>query len=82
MNTNRQETSHRMQAVAVTPSERKQLETKMRKVFEREMHELDQDLQSVLVDDIVTAFLNRMSVFHKIEAKTRRYTHTKHILNT
>jgi len=70
-----------MQAVAVTPAERKQLETKMRKVFEREMKKLSQDLQSVLADDIVTAFLNRISVFLKIEAKTRRYTRTKRILN-
>ncbi len=58
-----------MQSVAVTPSERKQLETKMRKVFENEIHWLSEDLQSVLVDDVVTAFLNRMSIFLKIEAK-------------
>jgi len=70
-----------MQAVSVTPAERKQLETKMRKVFQKEMKKLSQDLQSVLADDIVTAFLNRISVFLKIEAKTRRYTRTKRILN-
>jgi len=70
-----------MQAVAVTPTQRKQLETKMRKVFQNEMKKLSQDLQSVLADDIVTAFLNRISVFLKIEAKARRYTRTKRILN-
>jgi hypothetical protein len=58
-----------MQAITVTPSERKQLETKMRKVFENEIHSLSEDLQSVLVDDVVTAFLNRISIFLKIEAK-------------
>jgi len=70
-----------MQAISVTPAQRKQLQTKMRKVFQNEMKKLSQDLQTVLADDIVTAFLNRISVFVKIEAKTRRYTRTKRILN-
>ncbi len=70
-----------MQTLSVTPTERKQLETKMRKIFQKEMKKLSHDLQSVLADDIVTAFLNRISVFLKIEAKTRRYTRTKRILN-
>jgi len=70
-----------MQSISVTHAQRKQLETKMRKVFQNEMKKLSQDLQSVLADDIVTAFLNRISVFLKIEAKTRRYTRTKRILN-
>jgi len=70
-----------MQTVTVTPIQRKQLETKMRKLFQNEMKKLSQDLQTVLADDIVTAFLNRISVFLKIEAKTKRYTRTKRILN-
>jgi len=70
-----------MQAITITPTQRKQLENKMRKVFQKEMKKLSQDLQSALADDIVTAFLNRISVFLKIEAKSRRYTRTKHILN-
>lgn len=53
----------------------------MRKVFQNEMKKLSQDMQGVLADDIVTAFLNRMSVFLKIEAKAKRYTRTKGILN-
>jgi len=53
----------------------------MRKVFQEEMKSLSRDLQSVLADDIVTAFLNRIGLFLKIEAKTRRYTRTKRILN-
>jgi len=53
----------------------------MRKVFHEEMKSLSRDLQSVLADDIVTAFLNRISLFLKIEAKTGRYTRTKRILN-
>jgi len=53
----------------------------MRKVFGNEMKKLSNDLQTVLADDIVTAFLNRISLFVKIEAKTKRYTRTKRILN-
>ncbi|HKZ95287.1 MAG TPA: hypothetical protein VJ249_12030 [Candidatus Bathyarchaeia archaeon] len=70
-----------MQAMALTQTRRQQLQTKMRKVFKDEMKSLSQDMQSVLADDIVTAFLNRISLFIKIEAKTGRYTRTKRILN-
>ena len=70
-----------MQAVALTQTQREQLQAKMRKVFHEEMKSLSRDLQSVLADDIVTAFLNRISLFLKIEARTRRYTRTKRILN-
>jgi len=70
-----------MQAVTLSPTQRKQLQTKMRKVFQSEMKKLSNDMQSVLADDIVTAFLNRISLFLKLEAKTGRYTRTKRILN-
>jgi uncharacterized protein (UPF0218 family) len=70
-----------MQALALTQTKREQLQVRMRKVFQEEMKNLSQDMQSVLADDIVTAFLNRIGVFLKIEAKTRRYTRTKRILN-
>jgi hypothetical protein len=70
-----------MQALALTQAKREQLQVKMRKVFREEMKQLSQDMQSVLADDIVTAFLNRIGLFLKIEAKTRRYTRTKRILN-
>ena len=68
-----------------SPSEeqvqRAYLENKMREVFGDEMKRLSEDLQSVLADDIVTAFLNRIGLFIKIEAKKRRYTRTKRSLN-
>jgi hypothetical protein len=70
-----------MQALALTQTKREQLQVKIRKVFQEEMELLSQDMQSVLADDIVTAFLNRIGLFLKIEAKTRRYTRTKRILN-
>jgi len=61
--------------------QRVQLEHKMREVFGDEMKKLSEDLQSTLADDIVTAFLNRISLFVKIQAKKRRYTRTKRSLN-
>lgn len=70
-----------MQALNLTQTTRSKLQTKMRKVFKEEMKSLSQDMQTVLADDIVTAFLNRISLFVKIEAKTGRYTRTKRILN-
>jgi uncharacterized protein (UPF0218 family) len=70
-----------MQALALTQTKREQLQIKMRKVFQKEMKNLSQDMQSVLADDIVTAFLNRIGLFLKIEAKTGRYTRTKRISN-
>jgi hypothetical protein len=70
-----------MQALNLTQTTRDKLQTKMRKVFKEEMKSLSQDMQTVLADDIVTAFLNRISLFVKIEAKTGRYTRTKRILN-
>ena len=53
----------------------------MREVFEDEMKKLSEDMQTVLVDDLVTAFLNRISLFIEIEAKEERYTHTNRSLN-
>jgi hypothetical protein len=67
--------------LTLSTRQRRQLEVKMRKVFQNEMKKLSDDLQSVLADDVVTAFLNRISLFLKIEAKTRRYTRTKRISN-
>jgi len=61
--------------------EHERLESKMREVFEDEMKKLSEDLQNVLADDIVTVFLNRIGLFMKIEAKKKRYTRTKRILN-
>jgi hypothetical protein len=53
----------------------------MREVFEDEMKKLSEDMQNVLVDDLVTAFLNRIGLFIKIEAKKKRYTRTNRSLN-
>lgn len=49
---------------------RKQLEKKILQIFQEELRELCEDLQKVLADDMVTAFINRMAVFTEIESKT------------
>jgi len=53
--------------VGMRLAERKQLETKMRRVFHTELSQLSQDYQSMLVDDMVTTFLNRMALREKVE---------------
>ena len=67
-----------------SPSEdevqRAYFEHKMREVFGGEMKKLSEDLQSALADDIVTAFLNRISLFVKIDSEKKRYTRTKRSL--
>ncbi len=68
-------------ALSVPDLERVKLESKMREVFEEEMNKLSKDLQGVLAEDIVTAFLNRIGLFIEIEAEKRRYTRTKRSLN-
>ena len=67
-----------------SPSEaevqRAYFEHKMRTVFGDEMKKLSEDLQSALADDIVTAFINRISLFVKIDSEKKRYTRTKRSL--
>jgi len=53
--------------VGMRLAERKQLETKMRQVFQKELKQLSQDCQSMLADDVVTTFLNRMALLKKVE---------------
>ena len=67
-----------------SPSEaevqRAYFEHKMKEVFGSEMRRLSEDLQTALADDIVTAFINRISLFVQIDSKRRRYTRTKRSL--
>jgi hypothetical protein len=50
--------------------ERRELQIKMAKVFKRNIKALPAELQGILVDDLVTAFQNRMNVL--IRAQTKR----------
>ena len=46
----------------ISPKQRKVLETKMVKVFKPDIKMLSEEMQEILVDDLVTAFLNRLNV--------------------
>jgi hypothetical protein len=48
--------------VAVKVKNREALETKMADVFSEKMKTLSTDLQQILLDDMVTAFENRLNV--------------------
>jgi hypothetical protein len=48
---------------------RKKLQKMMLEAFTTEISTLSPDLQSILADDMVTAFQNRIVVFQRIQAK-------------
>jgi hypothetical protein len=49
--------------------DRKELEAKLATVFSGEMNHLSTELRQILLDDMVTAFENRLSVLKNIELK-------------
>ena len=53
----------------LTLKERKELQTKMNEVFKRNIKDLSAELQGILLDDLVTAFQNRMNVLIRAQAK-------------
>jgi len=58
-----------IEVVNLTPNRRKQLQTKIISTFNEEMQALNQELQQVLADDLVTAFQNRLKTFIRIQQK-------------
>jgi hypothetical protein len=48
---------------------RKKLQKMMLEAFTSEIQTLAPELQSILADDMVTAFQNRLMVFQRIQAK-------------
>jgi hypothetical protein len=48
---------------------RKKLQKMMLEAFTNEIRTLSPELQSILADDMVTAFQNRLVVFQRIQAK-------------
>ena len=52
-----------------SPQSRKKLQKMMMEAFTSEIQTLTPELQSILADDMVTAFQNRLMVFQKIQAK-------------
>ncbi len=51
--------------------DRKELEAKLANVFEEKMNGLSTELRDILLDDMVTAFENRLNVLNDICLKTR-----------
>jgi len=44
---------------------RRELKTKMSKVFEEHLRMLSEEMQEILIDDLVTAFQNRIDVLNR-----------------
>jgi hypothetical protein len=49
---------------------RKELEAKMATVFGEKIKELSTELQEIVIDDMVTAFENRLNVLNRVSAKS------------
>lgn len=54
---------------SLTLKERKEINTKMFKVFKEDTHELPAELREILLDDMVTAFQNRINVLIRAQKK-------------
>lgn len=53
----------------LTLKQRKELEVKMARVFKGNINVLSTELQKILLDDLVTAFQNRMKVLTRVQGK-------------
>jgi hypothetical protein len=53
----------------MTVKQRKELEAKMSKVLKENMREISSELQKILLDDLVTAFQNRINVLIRAQKK-------------
>jgi len=53
----------------ITLKQRKELEVKMSKVFKENIKGLSAELQKILLDDLVTAFQNRINVLIRAQKK-------------
>jgi hypothetical protein len=53
----------------MTIKQRKNLEAKMAKIFKENVKGLSAELQKILLDDLVTAFQNRINVLTRAQAK-------------
>jgi hypothetical protein len=49
---------------------RKELEAKMATVFGEKIKKLSTELQEIVIDDMVTAFENRLNVLNRVSAKS------------
>ncbi len=54
----------------ITIKGRKELEAKMASVFGEKIKKLSSELQKILLDDMVTAFENRLNVLNRANTKS------------
>lgn len=54
----------------ITEKDRKELEAKFANVFDDEINSLSTGLREILLDDMVTAFENRLNVLNNASRKT------------
>jgi len=53
----------------VLMEKRQRLQKDMMKTFQNDLQQLNSQLQSILIDDMVTAFYNRLDILEKIQNK-------------
>ena len=53
----------------IADKDRKELEAKLANVFDTEINTLSTELREILLDDMVTAFENRLNVLNKASRK-------------
>jgi len=54
----------------IADKDRKQLEAKLANVFQEKINGLSTELREILLDDMVTAFENRLNVLNRASRKT------------
>ena len=54
----------------IVDKDRKELEAKLADVFDNEINNLSTELREILLDDMVTAFENRLNVLNNAAMKT------------
>jgi hypothetical protein len=54
----------------IAEKDRKELEAKLANVFDEEINSLSTELREILLDDMVTAFENRLNVLNNATRKT------------
>ena len=50
--------------------DRKEIEAKLANVFDEKINSLSTELREILLDDMVTAFENRLNVLNNVDRKT------------
>ena len=54
----------------LTPKQRREIRAKMAEALKENIKGLSTDFQKILVDDLVTAFQNRINVLMRVQAKS------------